>query len=530
LRSFLSQRHNFHRHLENVSSEGSTVHENIRPTFIDPPSANLAHDLWTAVVRHKNKAIVFFLVVTVLTAVATLLTPKTYHSEAKLLVRLGRENSTLDPTVMSSTDAVLTIPQPRENEINSVAEILHSRSVAERVVDQLTAEAILGRSPRADGVTVSPMVRELAVQTVVKNLVVNPVRRTNVISLGYDAKSPEIARKVIASVIDSYLAEHLRLNRPAGAQEFLAEETARVRAQLTAAEEKLRDVKNETGLASPDSQREVVVAQKGRLEDDLRQIRAQLAASRAKVQSLEASMATMPETEVVSQTTGHPNEGTDNMRGQFYSLQLREQSLAAKLTDDHPLLQEARRQVEEARAVVERQEASRTQVTTVPNRVRQGLKKTLSTERPLMASLEARQAEIQTQLADASRRLETITANSVRIAALVRDVQLLEANYRRFAGNLDQAHIDEALETQRISNISIAQAPSFEPRHIRPRKLWNLLLGMAVGAFGGLGLAIGVDYVERSHKRPAKIESRGATMIPPPVTVWRRKPAAQGLR
>ena len=506
------------------------MHENIRPTFIDPPSANLVHEMWTAVVRHKNKAVVFFLAVTVLTAVATLMTPKTYHSEAKLLVRLGRENSTLDPTVMSSTDAVLTIPQPRENEINSVAEILHSRSVLERVVDQLTPEAILGRAPRAENVPVSPLVRDLAVRTVNKDLTVTPVRRTNVISLAYDATSPEIARKVIASIIDSYLAEHLRLNRPAGAQEFLAGETARIRAQLTTAEENLRDVKNETGLASPDSQREVVVAQMGRMEDELRQNSAQLAASRAKVQNLEKTLATMPKTEIVSQTTGHPNEGTDNMRGQFYNLQLREQNLAAKLTDDHPMLQETRRQVAEARAIVEREELSRTQVTTTPSRVRYALEKVLVAERPLMASLEARQAAIQTQLADVSRRLETINANGLRIASLVRDIQLLEANYRRFAGNLDQARIDQALENQRISNISIAQAPSFEPRHIRPRKLSNLLLGMMVGAFGGLGLAVGADYVERSRKRPAKIENRLATMIPPAVTVWRRKPAAQGLR
>lgn len=502
------------------------MHENIRPTFVDPPAANLAHEMWTAVVRHKTEAVVFFLAVTVLTAVVTLLMSKTYHSEAKLLVRLGRENSTLDPTVMSNTDAVLTIPQPRENEINSVAEILHSRALLEKVVDQLTPEAILGRTPRAAHVPVSPLLRDRAVRAIDKSLAVTPVRRTNVIAIGYDATSPDIAQKVIASLVDSYLADHLRLNRPAGAHEFLTQETARIRAQLTSAEEKLRDVKNETGLASPDSQREVAVAQMGRIEDELRQINANLAASQAKVRSLEESLAKLPKTEILTQTTGYSNEGTDNMRGQFYNLQLREQSLAAKLTDSHPLLQEVRRQVAEARVIVDHQDPSRTQVTTSPNRVRYNLERTLSTERPLMASFEARKATLQTQLADTRRRMETITANGLRIATLSRDIQLLEANYRRFAGNLDQARIDQSLETQRISNISIAQAPSYEPRPLRPRKLWNLLLGMVVGVFGGLGLAVALDYLERSRKDPTLAEKRLAAMIPPAVAVWRRKPAA----
>ena len=55
-------------------------------------------DLLRVAARHKGKMTVAFLVVILGTAVYTIFSPRSYRSEAKLLLRLGRENVTLDPT------------------------------------------------------------------------------------------------------------------------------------------------------------------------------------------------------------------------------------------------------------------------------------------------------------------------------------------------------------------------------------------------------------------------------------------------
>ena len=80
-------------------------------------------------------------VVTVMTAVGlyTLFGPRGYRSEAKLFLRLGRENSTLDATASFGESPVVAVPQSRETEINSIIEILKSRNLIAQVVDSLVA-------------------------------------------------------------------------------------------------------------------------------------------------------------------------------------------------------------------------------------------------------------------------------------------------------------------------------------------------------------------------------------------------------
>src|SRR5207244_8808003 len=85
------------------------------------------------VLRHKGKMAAFFLVVMGAVAVYTLLCPRAYRSQAKIFVRLGRENATLDPTATVGQAPVVAVPQSREHEINSSVEIVNSRILLAKV-------------------------------------------------------------------------------------------------------------------------------------------------------------------------------------------------------------------------------------------------------------------------------------------------------------------------------------------------------------------------------------------------------------
>ena len=70
---------------------------------------------------------------------------------------------------------------------------------------------------------------------------------------------------------------------------------------------------------------------------------------------------------------------------------------------------------------------------------------------------------------------------------LQREVQLEDANYRKYVDSLEQAHIDRAMATEGKSNISIVQPATLDPRAIKPQTALNLLLAMVVGLIGGTG-------------------------------------------
>jgi len=98
---------------------------------------------------------------------------------------------------------------------------------------------------------------------------VEAAKKSSVIEISYEGPTPAHCQSVVAKLIDLNLDEHVRLNRAHGSHQFFADQTRRLHDQLAGREAELRDLKNKTGLASPDAQRKMIVARVGRLEDDL---------------------------------------------------------------------------------------------------------------------------------------------------------------------------------------------------------------------------------------------------------------------
>ena len=94
---------------------------------------------------------------------------------------------------------------------------------------------------------------------------------------------------------------------------------------------------------------------------------------------------------VLQETTGNPNQGADLMRARLYELELKEQDLLSKYTETSKPVQEVRRQLAEARALVAKQDPSRTQVTQGLNEAHKQTELTLLSERANLSSLGQRQ-------------------------------------------------------------------------------------------------------------------------------------------
>ena len=76
--------------------------------------------------------------------------PRSYESSAKLMIRVGRESVSLDPT--ATTSATLMLQKTQEEEIISALEVLNSRQVAESIVDTIGVDPILsGQLPDPEG-------------------------------------------------------------------------------------------------------------------------------------------------------------------------------------------------------------------------------------------------------------------------------------------------------------------------------------------------------------------------------------------
>ncbi len=488
-------------------------------------------DAYRTMFRHRRKMAAWFLSAVVAATLITFFGPQAYRSESKLLVRLGRENVALDPTATLGQTAAVAVPLSRENELNSEIVMLGSRVLLEKVVDAIGPEAILEEDERlsaaapgavqqaaeqqgvpfslawlSSGAILTP--RDRAIHKLQKMVNIEAVKKSDVIEVYCDTARPALSQHIISKLVDFYLDQHIRMNRTAGSRDFFDEQSERLRRELAASEDQLRDLKSETGLASPDDQRKIVVERVGRLEDRWLEAASEASAARAQVELLEKQLADQKETQVTARTVGFANEAADGMQQQLFALQLKYHELLAKYTDEHPAVTQVREQLEQAQAVWDREERSRSQVTTGPSRAFEETKLLLLAQKPVLASLEAKAETLLAQLKQERGELAELNANDVRLARLQREMELKEENYRKYSGHLEQARIDQALELQRISNVNVLQPATYQPKPVRPHKLLNLALGLLIGAFGSAGLALAAEGLDHSLQSPEDIESR----------------------
>lgn len=474
-------------------------------------------DLYYIFFRHKWKLILVFLGVVAIVAVRTFCADNIYRSEAKLLVRIGRESVTLDPT--ATTGPVISVGRSLENEVNTELEILKSRQIAENVVDSLGPEAFQNGLTEATpnllerlGVSVPLSSRDRAILSVIEDLEVKAeggVRgsSSNIIDVSYEATDPKLAQQVLTKLIDSYMEKHIAVHRTPGSYQFFTQQVGQLLRKLEQSEKELESLKSQTRIYSLVEQRGVILDRIGTLQTEIDSAEAALAASRAKTQALQAALDKTPELVVTGASTG-PNAAVDTMRGRLYELQLLGQDLVSKFEPDSRQVQDVRKQIAAAQALLDREEKERTTVTKGSNAAYGAVQSALLTEQPTVSSLQAQIETLKKNLLDAEAELKFLSDSEYKITVLTREVGIQEANYRKYSENLEQARIDSALENGKISNINVVQPATLPMMPVRPQKTRNMLLGIIGGIFGGIVLAFFVEYLDHSIKTPDEVQEK----------------------
>jgi uncharacterized protein involved in exopolysaccharide biosynthesis len=496
-------------------------------------------DFFNILFRHKKKIIFFFLAVTITVTAGTFLATQIYRTDAMLMVRIGRETVTLDPT--ATTGQVIPMSQSRDLDINAELEILKSQELAEKVVDTFGPQAILkgflpgfGKKPGSFiqeklrefsdfleavqeklgnflvslGIFPPLSERDQAILQFKKNFTVEVQKGNNILFLSYEGPDDRLSQNVLTKLINFYLEKHVMAYRTPGSYEFFDTQAEHLRDQVTKTEEELKRLKSRTGVASLEEQRRILMGRVGNLQQENETTQAALAISRAKVKELKEKLAGIAPTLVTQETKGTSNQAADLMRARLYELQLKEQELLSKYTPTSMPVKEVQRQIEEAKTLLDKEEPTRTQVTTGINAAYQDLNLELIKESANLSSLEAKAKVIKSQLGGARSEIAELNQTEVQMVGLQRELSLLESKYRKYSENMEQARIDEAMLKNKISNISIVQAPATSPEAVRPKKGMNIAVGFFLGIFGGIGLAFFSEYLDHSLKSPRDVEEK----------------------
>jgi uncharacterized protein involved in exopolysaccharide biosynthesis len=431
--------------------------------------------IYHALFRFKWRAIGFFCLTVTLAVIGLIVVAPTYRSEAKLLMRVGRESVSLDPTA-TATGRVIGYSNSRETEINSVIEVITGRPIIEKVVEQQRGEKPFS----------SVLERERAVRSLMKKVAAWSPKETNVIAVSGEGDTPELAQSTVQAVVDAYVEEHMRVHRTSGSYEFFQEQSEMLRRNLEEASDRLRDAKNEYGFVELTGRRTSLQKQIGDLDAMIRNIDSEVTASEAKVAAMQSSLDDLPANMVASLAGG--DKSSVNLRQTLFQLQTREKELMSQRTPDHPSVIAIREQVRELELILDNEKLDRGSAESTV---------TLE-ERSKLKSWEARKAKLAEQHLLLQSELRDLNQQETHINKLQRELDLLAANYKTYSESLEQSRVDQALKTEGITNVSIVQSASFEPKPASPRKGRTLAIAWMIGLIGGVGLALLSEHTDQS--------------------------------
>jgi capsular exopolysaccharide synthesis family protein len=197
---------------------------------------------------------------------------KTYKSEGKILFRKNAPNSLLDLGERANEfDSILNTQTPLSTEKLRMT----SEPVLQRTIDQLKLE-------NADG---EPMtVKELK-----QKLSVEIVGGTDVISIVYKDPDPIISSKVVNTLMDVYIEEHIRSNKSAtaSADSFITNTIPKIEDKLQGLESRLQSFYEKNQVIDLQEEKKILVAEIGTLNRQLSTVGAELQGKKAQTASLQ---------------------------------------------------------------------------------------------------------------------------------------------------------------------------------------------------------------------------------------------------
>jgi len=486
-------------------------------------------NVFRTLLRHKHKMIGFFCITMTIVVLAVIFIPRKYESEAKLFVRIGRESLSIDPT--ATTGQTISINDPGESEIKSVLEILKSRDLLETVVDQIGAEQILedvdidtngdptpwqqlkSEVKHLANKMIEPFLmldpvsdRQRAIAELEKTVSITATKKARVVLVYATSYSPEMAQRIVDTLIKAFRTAHVRMYRTAGSYEFFENQTRQFDQELKQSLNELKELKNKMGLLTVDSQQKILEEKLKTIQVDRIKIEGRLAQSDGRLSPLRQQLASIPDRLPTDVVKGFENMGTGQMRRELFLEKIQLQQLMAKYTEDHPFVQAKKNTVSGSEKIVKGEDQTRIQETLTINPIHQQLSLELAQEEAAVRALQSYRDQLNQQNNEVITELKQLNTNQVQLALLEEKISLLRDNYHNYAVKLEESRVDQALAQEKISNVNVAQAATFVEKPASPKKGLILLLGFFAAAFGAVGFALACEYLDDSFSTASEVE------------------------
>ncbi|NMX93513.1 exopolysaccharide transport family protein [Pseudomonas sp. WS 5027] len=469
--------------------------------------------------REFKLAVITTIVVAVLGA---FLLPARYESDARLLVKPGRDNTTLP--IEAANRQTLIAPSTQHDPIVDEEKMLTGRPIVHIVAERylaMTSEPPQGfwkvtkfYVKKAAGEVLdavrsvlqfvglaekqSPLER-LATK-LEKNFEAGHEPGSSVIEISFTWDDPVIAQKVVETWVDAYLEERARILGRKSLHTFYEAERTKVATNIQGLKDELQGRLKQIDSISVDARLKNLTNQIDRVTDAKVTAQNQIAGIRSFLANASQQIKSQP-AEVVTARETSLNPTQLDLKRQLNALQVERARLLRTYLPGTPQVNQIEQNIRDMEAL-SAQEATRLERSqnTAPNslviNVKQQIIDAQLQERKLAGEIE----NYDKTLAELRAQRDQAMTDEPELNKLTQQLRTAEKSYALYSENLEQARIDHELDSSQISNIALIEHATLNPARVFPKSLLILLFTIPAGLAVGL-LTIYVLYLldQRIH-------------------------------
>jgi uncharacterized protein involved in exopolysaccharide biosynthesis len=454
--------------------------------------------------RHKRSMLVCFLAVFFGAVLVGILMPTTYQAHSKLLVKRER----VDPIVSPGQSApVMVKDEVTEEELNSEVELLESDDVLRQVVLASGLQRrsslmgrLIGREDEAGKVA-------KATQRLRAGLLVEPMKKTNLINITYSSGNPQQAATVLKNLNEAYIRKNAEVNRPQGQFKFFDQEAERYKKELSDAEMQLGQFAEGQGGVAPLLARDQTLTRLTEFSATLQQTRAEMSATEQKIRTLETQSGAVPSRITTQSKQADNAQVLQQLKSMLMNLELKRTELLTKYQPTYPLVVEIDKQIADTHAAITREEVKPLrEETTDQNPTYAYVSTELAKSKADYSALQARAAAMQTIIGMYKAQATQLEQKGIQEQDLQRVIKTDEENYLLYQRKREEARMSDMLDQTHILNVAVAEAPAV-PVLPAGSRLVFVVLGLVLGAVSSVGLALALDYFDPSLRTPSEVLS-----------------------
>jgi uncharacterized protein involved in exopolysaccharide biosynthesis len=431
-----------------------------------------------------------------------------YESHFKVLIRRGRFDPVASPQASSGMD--FTRPEITEEELNSEVELLRDEDLLKQVV--ITAGLVPADTPDSKRASeVEHTARKLG-----RRLDVEAVKKSNLIQVSYKDTDPDRGARILAALSIAYMNKHTNLQRPSGEIQFFDQQTADSEERLHRSEAELVNFTRTRGVISAATERDIALQKLGEADASYRQIDQERVEAERTIQSLDQQLKSFPSRSVTLKRWADNPELLEKLKTHLLELQLKRTELLTRFEPSYRLVQEIDQEIEQAKTSIAAEALAPVRDETTdkdPNFewARLELEKT----QVQLDGLRARQAAALSQVSALRSIAQQMQSSLIDQQDLIRTAKADEDSYLLYQRKREEARIGDALDRQRILNVTIVESPTAAALPDHSFVLY-FLFAFGLSLAFSLGAAFAAEHFDATIRTPHEAHQ----LLEMPVLAW----------